>query len=130
MRALILDSSSEGGLAEMLDRRRRWGADRNDEVWRGVLHLEPVLGAHARFAQALGELLVPRARDAGVIVALGECNFGEPEHAGHLMDGALRLTRVALVFEIVSTGEEARERLQFYAEHRAHERTVRSSAAA
>jgi len=90
VRALILGSSSAGPLKEMLDRRHSWGADRHDEVWRGVLRLDR-LRAHADLAQQLGELLSPPARAAGMTVVMGECNFGEAEHDGHELDGALRL---------------------------------------
>ncbi len=100
----------------MLDRRHDWGADRHDEVWRGVLHLD-LLRAQADLAQQLGELLYPPARTAGMTVAMGECNFGEAEHDAHELDGALRLTSAQLVVEIVTPDEHSWEKLSFYAAH-------------
>ncbi len=123
VRALILGSSSAGPLKEMLDRRHSWGADRHDEVWRGVLHLE-LLRSHADLAQELGELLSPPARSAGMTVAMGECNFGEAEHDAHELDGALRLTSVELVVEIVTPDENGWEKLPFYAAHHVDELVI------
>ena len=123
MRALILGSSSAGSLKEMLDRRHSWGADRHDEVWSGVLRLDR-LRAHADLAQRLGELLSPPARAAGMTVVMGECNFGEAEHDGHELDGALRLTSAQLVVEIVMPDQDSWERLSFYAVHRVDELVV------
>ncbi len=107
----------------MLERRRSWGADRHDEVWRGVLHLDR-LRAHADLAQQLGELLSPPARAAGMTVAIGECNFGQAEHEGHELDGALRLTSAELVVEIVTPDENSWEKLPFYAAHQVNELVV------
>jgi len=120
VRALILGSSSAGPLKEMLDRRHSWGADRHDEVWRGVLHLD-LLRTHADLAQQLGELLSPQARTAGMTVAMGECNFGEAEHDAHELDGALRLTSAQLVVEIVTPDQDSWEKLSFYAVHHINE---------
>jgi len=107
----------------MLERRNSWGADRHDEVWSGVLHLD-LLRAHADLAQQLGELLSPPARTAGMTVAMGECNFGEAEHDGHELDGALRLTSAQLVVEIVTPDQDSWEKLSFYADHHVDELVV------
>jgi len=123
VRALILGSSSAGPFAEMLGRRHSWGADRHDEVWRGVLHLDR-LEAHADLAQQLGELLSPPAGAAGMTVAMGECNFGQAEHDGHELDGALRLTSAELVVEIVTPDENSWEKLPFYAAHHVDELVI------
>ena len=120
VRALILGSSSSGPLAEMLERRHSWGADRHDEVWSGVLHLD-LLRTHADLAQQLGELLSPPADTAGMTVAMGECNFGEAEHDAHELDGALRLTSAQLVVEIVTPDQDSWEKLSFYAVHHINE---------
>jgi len=123
VRALILGSSSSGPLAEMLERRHSWGADRHDEVWSGVLHLD-LLRTHADLAQQLGELLSPPARAAGMTVAMGECNFGEAEHDAHELDGALRLTSAQLVVEIVTPDQDSWEKLSFYAAHHINELVI------
>jgi hypothetical protein len=47
MRTLVLDPPT-AGLGELLERRRRSGLDRLDEVWEGVLHMVPApSGEHA-----------------------------------------------------------------------------------
>jgi len=107
----------------MLERRHLWGADRHDEVWSGVLHLD-LLRAHADLAQQLGELLSPPARSAGMTVAMGECNFGQAEHDGHELDGALRLTSAQLVVEIVTPDQDSWEKLSFYAAHHVDELVI------
>jgi hypothetical protein len=123
VRALILGSSSVGPFKEMLDRRHDWGADRHDEVCSGVLHLD-VLRAHADLAQQLGELLIPPAHNAGMAVAMSECNFGEAEHDAHELDGALRMTSAQLVVEIVTPDENSWEKLAFYAAHHVDELVI------
>ena len=55
MRALVLDSST-AGFDALLDRRRRSGLARLDEVWSGVLHMIPAPSlAYARIAQQLAD---------------------------------------------------------------------------
>ena len=66
MPTLVLDPAPVE-LEELLERRRRAGADRHDEVWQGVLHMVPGPGeAHMRIQQQLAELLGPLARTAGL----------------------------------------------------------------
>lgn len=124
MRTVVLDSSS-AGLDELLERRRRSGLDRLDEVWAGVLHMIPAPSlAHARIAQQLAELLGPVARMAGLESAMHEFNLGASEDF-RVPDGALHrpgasgtwLPTAALVVEIVSPGDETWEKLPFYAAH-------------
>ncbi|HEY2631550.1 MAG TPA: Uma2 family endonuclease [Solirubrobacteraceae bacterium] len=141
MRAVVLDSST-AGFDELLERRRRSGLDRLDEVWAGVLHMIPAPSlAHARVAQQLAELMGPLARAAGLESAMHEFNLGESDRDFRVPDGALLrpgatgtwLPTAALAVEIVSPGDETWEKLEFYASHRVdeilivdpHERTVR-----
>ncbi|MEA2301030.1 MAG: hypothetical protein QOD61_2147 [Solirubrobacteraceae bacterium] len=57
VRTLILDPVP-AELRDLLDRRRRSGADRHDEVWQGVRHIVPAPGAaHSLIAQQLAILL-------------------------------------------------------------------------
>src|ERR1700724_2537274 len=75
MRTLVLDPST-AGFGELLERRRRSGLDRLDEVWAGVLHMIPAPSlAHARVAQQLAELLGPLARAAGLDSVMHEFNL-------------------------------------------------------
>jgi hypothetical protein len=126
---MILDSSS-AGLEKLMERRRRSGLDRLDEIWEGVYHMVPAPSfAHASISQQLAELLGPPARAAGLIAAMGEFNLGESEHDFRVPDGGLHrpgasgtwLPTAALVVEIVSPGDESWEKLPFYAAHHVDE---------
>jgi Uma2 family endonuclease len=117
-------------LEALLERRRRAGADRLDEVWKGVYHVIPAPGfEHARVAQQLGELLGPAARAAGLLPAMHEFNLGDSDQDFRVPDGGLFrpgaagvwLATAALVVEIVSPGDETWEKLPFYAAHQVDE---------
>jgi Uma2 family endonuclease len=108
----------------LLERRRRLGVDHHDEVWEGVLHLNPgPHGRHARIQVQVIGLLSPLARTARLL-PLGESNLGD---AGdfRVPDGMLlgpgpdRLYNLtaALVLEVVSPGDETWDKLGFYAAH-------------
>jgi len=129
MRTVILDPPS-AGLEELLERRRRSGLDRLDEVWEGVLHM--VLApshAHASVAQQLSELLAPPARAAGLEPTIAEFNLGDSEHDFRVPDGGLHRPgaaamwhpTAALVVEIVSPEDETWEKHPFYAIHEVDE---------
>jgi Uma2 family endonuclease len=123
VRTLILDSVT--GLDELLERRRRSGLHRLDEVWQGVMHVVPAPSeAHARVATQLARLLGPLADEAGLITAMHEFNLGDDEHDFRVPDGGLHRAgwgtwahTAALVVEIVSPGDETWEKLPFYAAH-------------
>ena len=113
-------------LQALLERRRRAGIDRLDEVWQGVHHMVPAPSyEHARVTQQLSELLGPLARAAGLEPAMGEFNLGESEHDFRVPDGGLHrpgaagiwLPTAALVVEILSPGDESWQKLPFYAAH-------------
>lgn len=112
----------------LLERRRRAGADRHDEVWDGVVHMVPApSGAHAELEWQLAALLRPRAAAAGLI-ATGPFNLGVAEDY-RVPDGGLHRTRpegtwhptVAVVVEILSPGDETWDKLPFYAAHAVNE---------
>lgn len=114
----------------MLDRRRRSGLDRLDEVWEGVLHLVPApSGEHADLSQQLAVLLNGPARAVGLFPAMGEFNVGESEYDFRVPDGGVHRSRprgvwfatVALAVEIRSPGDETWEKLPFYAAHHVDE---------
>lgn len=107
----------------MLQRRRRLGQDRFDEVWEGVLHVNPAPSyEHQRVGQQLAELLGPLARAAGLEPVIGGVNVGS-ERDYRIPDGGLYrpgasgtwLPTAALVIEIVSPEDETWEKLPFYA---------------
>ncbi|MHB8692009.1 MAG: Uma2 family endonuclease [Solirubrobacteraceae bacterium] len=124
MRTVILDPSS-AGVGELLERRRRSGLDRLDEVWEGSLHMVPApSGAHASLEWQLAAILRPLAQAAG-LEAVGQFNLGESEHDFRVPDGGLHrasprgtwFVTAALVLEIVSPGDESWEKLPFYGAH-------------
>lgn len=129
MRTVILDPSS-AGLEELLERRRRSGLDRLDEVWEGELHMVPApSGEHADITQQLAVLLNEPARDAGLFPTMGEFNLGDSEHDFRVPDGGLHRQRLrgawhstaALVVEIISPADERWDKLPFYAAHEVDE---------
>jgi len=109
----------------LLERRRRLGQDLFDEVWEGVLHMNPApSGRHARIeAQLLAVLQAPAA--ATELTVVGQFNLGDDEHDYRVPDGGLHrdfsdrifYATAALVFEIVSPGDESWGKLEFYARH-------------
>jgi Uma2 family endonuclease len=131
MRTLVVDPPT-AGLEELLERRRRSGLDRLDEVWEGVLHMVPApSGRHAVVEWQLARLLGPLAEQAG-LYACGQFNLGEGEHNFRVPDGGLHRTvptgtwhaTAALVLEIVSPGDESWEKLPFYAGHAVEEALI------
>ncbi|MGA9876292.1 MAG: Uma2 family endonuclease [Solirubrobacteraceae bacterium] len=129
VRTLILDPPT-AGLQELLERRRRSGLDRLDEVWEGVYHMVPAPSfEHADITQQLAELLGPPARAAGLVPAMGEFNLGSSEHDFRVPDGGVHrpgasgtwLPTAALVVEVLSPEDETWEKLPFYASHHVEE---------
>ncbi len=129
VRTLILDPSS-AGLNELIERRRRSGLDRLDEIWDGVLHMVPArCREHADLTQQLAELMGAPARAAGLFLTLAEFNLGDSDENYRVPDGGLHRERLrgvwhstaALVVEVVSAGDETWEKLSFYAEHQVDE---------
>ena len=112
-------------LQELLDRRRRFGADRHDEVWAGVYHMVPGPSyTHSSFLIQLAEILAPIGRAAGLKMT-AEFNLGESKQDFRIPDaglhrpgaGGIWLSTAALVIEILSPEDEAWEKLPFYAAH-------------
>jgi Uma2 family endonuclease len=128
MRTLVLDPPT-AGLDPLLERRRRSGLDRLDEVWEGVYHMVPAPShAHGDLESQLHAILRPLARRADLRM-IGQSNLGEGEHDFRVPDSALHRPGVhgtwhptaALVVEIVSPGDETWEKLPFYAARRVDE---------
>jgi len=129
MTTLVLGSPPPE-LEALLERRRRAGVDRLDEVWQGVLHMVPGPSSeHARLTHQLAVLLDAPARAAGLLPAMGDFNLGESEYDFRVPDGGLLhpgaagvwLATAALVVEILSPGDESWQKLPFYAEHHVDE---------
>ncbi len=129
MRAAVVLDPSTASLDELLERRRRSGLDRMDEVWNGVLHMVPAPGGrHAQIEWQLAQLLRPLAERAG-LRAGGQFNLGADDTDFRVPDGGLHRTSAtgtwhptaALVLEIVSPGDESWEKRPFYAAHNVDE---------
>ncbi len=114
-------------LDALIEHRRRLGLDHYDEVWEGVLHMNPPpTGEHQYVLQQLAELLSPLARRAGLVPVVNEFGLGrEGKDNYRVPDGGLHRTlprgvfqrTAALVIEIVSPGDESWDKLPFYAIH-------------
>lgn len=122
MRTVVLLYPPPADFEELLDRRRRTGADRHDEVWEGVLHMAPAPNLrHAALQAQLLELLGPYAR-ARSLIAVGDFNLGQADDyrvpdAGvhHGKTHGLYSPTAALVVEILSPGDATAQKVPFYA---------------
>lgn len=112
-------------IAALLERRRRFGLDTLDEMWEGVLHVNPgPHGRHHLLQHQLAVLLDEPARTAGLLPAMGNFNIGD-EDSYRVPDGGLHrpgpdqlfYPTAALVVEVVSSGDESWQKLPFYAAH-------------
>ncbi|MGI8903491.1 MAG: Uma2 family endonuclease [Solirubrobacteraceae bacterium] len=112
-------------LEALLERRRRAGADRHDEVWEGgVLHMNPPPSyEHERLLALLAHLLHPYADAAGLEITGGvglgdQDGYRVPDLALHRRgaSGQWQPT-AALAIEVISPGDETWEKLTFYAAH-------------
>ena len=113
----------------LLERRRQLGQDRFDEMWDGVLHMNPAPSyEHQRISQQLAVILDPLARAAGLEAVIGGVNIGTAD-GYRIPDGSLHrpgsggtyLSTAALALEIVSPGDETWDKLAFYASRRVDE---------
>jgi Uma2 family endonuclease len=127
MRTLVLDPQPPQ-LQELIEHRRRTGADRHDEVWEGVYHMIPTAGfGHSLIAAQLAVLLDAPARAGGLLVGV-EFNLGVkddfrvPDLGVHRepQRGAWVPT-AAIAVEILSPGDDTWEKLPFYARHEVDE---------
>ncbi len=120
----VVSDPAPGEFELLMEQRRRWGVDRRDEVWDGVLHVKPLPhGRHAQLHVQLIMLLAPHVRAAGLTLQ-SDSNLGrEGDFRGpDAMIQRSALARLyypsaALVLEIVSPGDETWEKLPFYAAH-------------
>jgi Uma2 family endonuclease len=128
MPTLILDPLPVE-LEKLLEKRRRMGADRHDEIWEGVYHMVPAVGMpHSDIAYQLTRLLDAPVRAAGLRASL-EFNLGEGIEDFRIPDlgvhrervGGTWLSTAAIAVEILSPNDEAWQKLPFYAEHNVDE---------
>ncbi len=113
----------------LLERRRRLGLDRKDEVWEGVLHVVPAPShRHSALGAQVKRLLAAPATAAGLTVT-DDFNLGDSKQNFRVPDGGLHRPdpadmwhpTAALVIEIVSPDDETWEKLPFYAAHEVDE---------
>lgn len=116
---------------DLLKRRRKLGQDLYDEVWNGVLHMNPApAGRHGQIDRQLALILTPLAETAG-LTSTGTFNLGT-EADYRVPDGGLHrdwrdqvwYATAALVIEIVSPDDETWNKLDFYAAHHVDELLV------
>jgi hypothetical protein len=90
MPTLVLDPQPRES-AELIARRRRLGQDLFDEVWEGVLHMNPAPpGAHGAIETQLTMVLGPLATSAGLVLT-AQYNVGDSERDYRVPDpGRLR----------------------------------------
>jgi putative restriction endonuclease len=121
----LLSEPLPSELEALLERRKRLGQDRKDEVWEGVLHVVPgPSGEHSVVAAQVISLLRAAAQSAGLTVT-ADFNVGDNKDDFRVPDGGLHrapprgvwIATAALVLEIVSRGDETCEKLPFYAAH-------------
>jgi hypothetical protein len=131
VRVLLLEPPQE--VLDLLDRRRRWGADRWDEVWNGVLHVVPLpSGAVQRFNTTLFGILAPLAAAEGLrpYCTLGlfrtDDDYRVP-HQAYCRPEQLQergAEAAELVLEMRFPGDEAYEKIDFYSERGVREMLV------
>ena len=117
-------------LEQLLERRRRSGADRFDEVWEGRYVVAPDLhSAHGAIQGHLFALLEPAARRLGLRAAL-TFNLGRPGDVrkpdGGLLSGTHGVWHdtAVLVVEVLSPDDMTFEKLDFYTAHGVRELLV------
>jgi Uma2 family endonuclease len=105
-----------------IERRRRLGQDKHDEVWQGDYHMAPY--AHPWHGYVEGEIaraLGPAAMRRGLVPTggfnLGEANdFRVPDAGVHeSLPRVLYVPTALLVVEVLSPDDESWEKLPFYA---------------
>jgi len=111
-------------LQALLERRRRTGVDRRDEVWEGVYHMVPSPGAaHSLLVAQLAVLLAAYTRNSGLHTSV-EFNLGVKDDFRIPDLGVHRerphgtwIATAAIAVEILSPEDQTWDKLPFYARH-------------
>jgi hypothetical protein len=112
-------------LVALLERRRRAGVDRLDEVWQGVRHLVPAPASSMPTSASSSPSCSDRQRAAGLRPTMSAFSLGASEHDFRVPDGGLHRpgaagvwhATAALIVEILSRDDESWQKLPFYAAH-------------
>ncbi len=113
-------------LQQLRERRERLGLDHYDEVWEGVLHMNPPPAVeHQYIVQQLYDLLGPLARRVGLVPLFQVFGVGEGRDNYRVPDGGLFRSRphgvwqetAALAIEVLSPDDETWAKFEFYAAH-------------
>jgi Uma2 family endonuclease len=128
MPTLVMDPAPVE-LEQLIEHRRRLGLDHRDEVWGGVLHMNPPPSyRHERLSSRLHRLLGPYA-DAAGLEMVGTVGIGAKDN-NRIPDLTLQRPpdaepqwqqTAALAIEIVSPKDESYEKFAFYAAHHVDE---------
>jgi Uma2 family endonuclease len=125
MPTLVMDPAP-AEIDALIEYRRRLDLDHYDEVWDGVLHMNPPPAVeHQYLVQQLYDLLGPLARRAGLVPLLQVFAVGEGRDNYRAPDGGLHRTQprgvwqrtAALVIEVVSPADKSWDKFDFYAAH-------------
>ena len=128
MRTLVPDPLPSE-LEALLERRKRLGQDRKDEVWEGVLHMVPAPShKHSKLSAHIKVLLRATATAAGLEVT-DDFNLGDSKDNFRVPDGGLHRPgaaemwhpTAALVLEVISPEDDTWQKLPFYAAHEVDE---------
>ncbi len=124
MATLVLDPQP-AEIDALLKRREALGLDRRDEVWEGVLHINPPPSyRHGRLSSILHALLRPLA-DAAGLQTVGTVGIGVKDD-NRIPDLTLQRPQdaqpqwqqtAALVVETVSPKDKSWDKFDFYAAH-------------
>lgn len=113
----------------LLERRKKLGQDRKDEVWEGVYHVVPAPShKHSTIAAQIKALLRTSALATGLEVT-DDFNLGDSKDNFRVPDGGLHRPgaaemwhpTAALVLEVLSPNDDTWEKLPFYAAHHVDE---------
>jgi Uma2 family endonuclease len=125
MPTLVMDPAP-AEIDALIEYRQRLDLDHYDEVWEGVLHMNPPPAAeHQYLVQQLYDVLGPLARRAGLVPLLQVFAVGEGKDNYRAPDGGLHRTppmgvwqrTAALVIEVVSPADKSWDKFDFYAAH-------------
>ncbi len=117
-------------IEQLRKRREELGIDQYDEVWEGVLHMNPPPSTeHQLILEQLGELLRPLARSANLVSLIREFGIGRGKENYRVPDGGLFRTQphgvwqmtAALVIEVVSPDDETWAKFDHFAAHNVDE---------